>query len=105
MRAREIVDISQDTRTRRQRLRRRFIRVVIPLGCLGLLIASIAFIVAYSYHNNRKDALFLTDDLLKTLDRRIAVEVQNYLSPASDMVTLAADIIKIPPLASPAAQR
>ncbi len=96
MRAREIVDISQDTRTRRQRLRRRFIRVVIPLGCLGLLIASIAFIVAYSYHNNRKDALFLTDDLLKTLDRRIAVEVQNYLSPASGMVNLAADIIKDP---------
>lgn len=96
MRAREIVDISLDTHTRRQRLRRRFIRVVVPLGCLGLLIASIAFIVIYSYHNNRKDALFLTDDLLKTLDHRIAVEVQNYLSPASDMAKLAADIVKDP---------
>ena len=96
MRAREIVDISQDTRTRRQRLRRRFIRVVVPLGCLGLLIASIAFVVIYSYHNNRKDALILTDDLLRTLDRRIAVEVQNYLSPASDMVTLVVDIVKDP---------
>jgi len=96
LRAREIVDISQDTRTRRQRLRRRFFRVVVPLGCLALLIASIAFIIAYSYHNNRKDALILTDDLLKTLDRRIAVQVQDYLSPASDMVKLAADIIKDP---------
>ena len=96
MRAREIVDITQDTRTRRQRLRRRFIRVVIPLGCLALLVASIVFIVIYSYHNNRKDALFLTDDLLKTLDRRIEVEVQNYLSPASDMVKLAASIVKDP---------
>ena len=96
MRQREIVDISQDTRTRRQRLRRRFIRVVIPLGCLGLLIASIAFTIIYSYHNNRKDALIPTDDLLKTLDRRIAAEVQNYLSPASDMANLAADIIKDP---------
>jgi class 3 adenylate cyclase len=61
-----------------------------------LLIASIAFILAYSYHNNREDALFLTDDLLKTLDLRIAAEVQDYLSPASDMANLAAGIIKDP---------
>ena len=62
MRAREIVDISLDTRTRRQRLRRRFIRVVIPVGFLVLMIASIAFISIYSYHNNRKDALALSGD-------------------------------------------
>ena len=96
MHAREIVDISQDTRTRRQRLRRRFVRVVIPLGCLVLMIASIASIAIYSYHNNRKDALALSNDLLKTLDRRIAAEVQNYLSPAAEMVTLAASIVKDP---------
>jgi len=96
LRAREIVDISLDTRTRRQRLRRRFIRVVIPVGFLVLMIASMAFISIYSYHNNRKDALALSDDLLKTLDRQIAAEVQNYLSPASDMVKLAANIIEDP---------
>ena len=60
------------------------------------MIASIAFIAIYTYHNNRKDALALSDDLLKTLDRRIAAEVQNYLSPASDMVKLAANIVKDP---------
>ena len=96
MRDRELVDITSDTRTRRQRLRRRLIRVIIPLGCLGLLIASIAFIIVYSYHNNREDALILTDDLLKNLDRQIAAEVQDYLSPAADMVDLAADILNDP---------
>ena len=96
MRARELVDITSDTRTRRQRLRRRLIRVVIPVGCLVLMIASIAFILIYSYHNNREEALILTDDLLKTLDRQIAAEVQNYLSPASDMVKLVANIVKDP---------
>jgi len=63
------------------------------------MIASIAFILVYAYHNNREDALALTDELLKTLDRQIAAEVQNYLSPASEMATLAANIIKDPSFA------
>ena len=96
MRPQELVDISLDTRRRRQRLRRRFIRVVIPVGCLVLMIVSVAFIVIYSYRNNREDALALTDKLLETLDRQIAAEVQNYLSPASEMATLAAKIVKDP---------
>ena len=99
MRARELVDISQDTRTRRQRLRRRFIRVAVPVGCLVLMIASIAFIAIYAYRNNRRDALALSDELLKTLHRQIAAEVENYLSPASDMVRLAANIVKDPAFA------
>ena len=99
MRPRELVDISLDTDTRRQRLRRRFTRVVIPVGCLVLMIASIAFILILFYHNNRKDALILTNDLLKPLNRQIAAEVQNYLSPASEMVKLATNIIKDPAFA------
>ncbi|MDX2498939.1 MAG: cache domain-containing protein [Deltaproteobacteria bacterium] len=99
MRPRELVDISLDTRSRRQRLRRRFIRVVIPVGCLVLMIASIAFILLYAYHNNREDALLLTDKLLVTLDRQIAAEVENYLTPASDMVKLATSIVKDPSFA------
>ncbi len=96
MRARELVDISLDIRTRRQRRRRRLIRVAIPVGCLALMIASIAFIAVYAYQNNRHDALELTDDLLETLDRRIAAEVENYLIPASDMVQLVANIVRDP---------
>ena len=96
MHPRELIDINLDIRTRRQRLRRRLIRVAIPMGCLALMIASIAFIAVYAYHNNRHDALDLTDDLLEALDRRIAAEVKNYLVPASDMVSLAARIVKDP---------
>lgn len=96
MRSRELVDISLDTSTRRRRARRRLVRVGIPLGCLAVMIASIAFIITYSYHNNREDALILTDHLLETLDRQIAAEVQDYLSPASEMVMLATNIIKDP---------
>ncbi len=96
MRALEIVDISLDTSARRQRLRRRLIRVAIPVGCLVLMIASIVFIAVYAYQSNRRDALALSDDLLKTLGQQIAAEVQNYLSPASDMVKLSANIVKDP---------
>lgn len=96
MRARELVDISLDIGTRRQRRRRRLIRVAIPVGCLVLMIASIAFIAVYAYQNNRHDALELTDDLLETLDRRIAAEVGNYLGPASDMVQLVASVVRDP---------
>jgi hypothetical protein len=72
------------------------IRVGIPLGCLVVMIASIAFIILYNYNNNREDALILTDHLLETLDRQIAAEVQDYLSPASEMVKLATNIVKDP---------
>ena len=96
LRARELVDISQDIGTRRQRRRRRLIRVAIPVGCLVLMIVSLAFIAVYAYQNNRHDALELTDDLLETLDRRIAAEVENYLGPASDTVQLLANIIRDP---------
>jgi class 3 adenylate cyclase len=96
LRARELVDISQDIGTRRQRRRRRLIRVAIPVGCLVLMIVSLAFIAVYAYQNNRHDALELTDDLLETLDRRIAAEVRNYLGPASDTVQLLANIIRDP---------
>jgi class 3 adenylate cyclase len=60
------------------------------------MVASIAFIAVYAYYSNREDALDLTDDLLETLDRQIAAEVENYLAPASDMAKLAAKIIEDP---------
>jgi class 3 adenylate cyclase len=60
------------------------------------MIASIAFTLIYVYHNNREDALGLTEKLLNTLDRQIAAEVEEYLSPASEMVKLATNIVKDP---------
>ena len=71
-------------------------RVVIPLGCVLLMVATILSITTYGYYVNRRDTLALSDDLLKALDRRIATQVHDYLVPASEMVKLAADIVEDP---------
>jgi len=94
--AKELVDINLDTKTRRQRLKRRLLRVIIPLGCVLFMVVTILSITAYGYYVNRRDTLALSDDLLKALDRRIATQVHDYLIPASEMVKLAAGIVEDP---------
>ncbi len=96
MHAKELVDINLDTKTRRRRMRRRLLRVVIPVGCVLLMVATILSITTYGYYVNRRDTLGLSDDLLKALDRRIATQVHDYLIPASEMVGLAANIVQDP---------
>jgi class 3 adenylate cyclase len=77
-------------------MKRRLLRVIVPVGCVLFMVATILLISAYSYYINRRDTLALSDNLLKTLDRRIATQVHEYLVPASEMVSLAADIIEEP---------
>ena len=96
MHAKELVDINLDTKARRRRMRRRLMRVVIPVGCVLLMVATILSITSYGYYVNRRDILALSDDLLKALDRRIATQVHDYLVPASEMVGLAANIVEDP---------
>ena len=96
MHAQELVDINLDTKTRRRRLKRRLLRVIIPVACVLFMVATILSISAYGYYVNRRDTLALSDDLLKSLDRRIATQVHEYLIPASEMVGLAADIVEDP---------
>ena len=96
MDAEELVDINLDTKTRRQRLKRRLLRVIIPVGCVLFMVATILSISAYGFYVNRRDALVLSDSLLKSLDRRIATQVREYLVPASEMVGLAANIVEDP---------
>jgi len=75
---------------------RRLLRVVIPLGCVLFMVATILSIAAYGYYVNRRDTLILSEDLLKALDQRIATQVHDYLVPASEMVGLAAEIVEDP---------
>ena len=96
MQAEELVDINLNTKARRWRMQRRLLRVVIPLGCVLFMVATILSITAYGYYVNRRDTLTLSDDLLKALDRRIATQVHDYLIPASEMVKLATDIVEDP---------
>ncbi len=96
MQAEELVDINLDTKTRRQRFKHRLMRVVIPVGCVLFMVATILSISAYGYYVNRRDTLALSENLLESLDLRIAAQVHDYLAPASDMVRLAAEIVENP---------
>lgn len=75
--------------------RRRFVRVIVPIGAVIIMLVAMATIALYGYQNNRRDALALSDEVLQSLNRRIVTEVRSYLSPASQMVTLASDIIEV----------
>ncbi len=91
MQPKELVDINMDFQTRRQRLKRRLLRVIIPLGCVLLIVAAIVTITMVSYHHNRRDTLALSEDMLDVLDRRIHSEVNAYLMPASNLVRIGAE--------------
>lgn len=58
------------------------------------MIIAIAAIAAVSYVNNRNDALALSADILESLDRRIATEINAYLVPASNFAQIAAKLYK-----------
>jgi hypothetical protein len=66
------------------------------MDALQVLNAMVWFkkIATFSYQQNRRDALMLSDDLLRELQRRIATEVQGYLAPAADMARLAAGVLR-----------
>ncbi|MBT8365848.1 MAG: GAF domain-containing protein [Deltaproteobacteria bacterium] len=87
----ELVDINMDFQTRRQRLRRRLLRVIIPIGAVFLIVASITTITMVIYNNNRRDALALSEELLEALNQRIHSEVKAYLLPASNLVRIGAE--------------
>jgi len=54
-----------------------------------IIVCALAY---YSYNAHREAALELTEDLLIAIDKRIATEVEAYLSPASRLVELVADL-------------
>ena len=94
MHTEELVDINLDTNTRRQRLKGRLLRVIIPVGGVLIIVAAILSISMVSYYNNRRDALALSEDFLDALDRRIHSELDAYLTPASDLVRIGAESMR-----------
>jgi hypothetical protein len=89
----DLSDVELDTQ-RRRRLRRRVQRIVIPAACVIVMLGAILAIATLSYHRNRRDALALSDDLLRLLHHCIAAEVKDYLAPASDMGRLVAGVLQ-----------
>ena len=87
----ELIAVTPDDQ-RRRRLRR-LQRIVIPVACVIVMLGAILAIATLSHHRNRRDALALSDDLLRELQRRIATEIKGYLAPAADMARLAAGVL------------
>jgi adenylate cyclase len=90
----QVVDTSVDPLDDRRRRRRALLRIGFPIAGVVLLIAAILAIAVYSERANRRDALALSQDLLSTLDDRIALAVSSYLDPATRAVAVARDVIK-----------
>ena len=89
----ELIDVELDTQRRRQ-LRRRLQRIIIPVACVIVMLGAILAIAMFNNHRNRRDALALSDDLLRLLHHRIATEVKDYLAPAADIARLAAGVLQ-----------
>jgi adenylate cyclase len=87
---REVIDISSGRLIGRKHLRHRIWRVLLPIGFAIVILAALLSITAYSYYSNRRDALTLSDDLLRAIERRIARELETFLNPIEDTVQLTA---------------
>jgi class 3 adenylate cyclase len=90
----QVIDTSVDPLDERRRRRRALLRIGFPIAGVVLLIAAIIAIALYSERANRRDALALSQDLLSTLDDRIALAVSAYLSSATRFVAVGRDVVK-----------
>jgi class 3 adenylate cyclase len=89
----QVVDTSVDPLDERRHRRRALLRIGFPIAGVVLLIAAVLAIALYSERANRRDALALSQDLLSTLDDRIALAVSSYLDPATRAVAVARDVV------------
>lgn len=72
----------------RRRRRRRWSRVGLPLAGVVVVVAALLGIGAYSHEVNRRDALQLADEVIRSQEQRILREVEAYLAPAPRAVDL-----------------
>lgn len=71
-----------DPTVARERLRHRWARVGLPIAGVALIITAILGIAWYSYVTNKRDALQLADEVIRSQQQRISREVDAYLGPA-----------------------
>ena len=94
MQHREVVDISSGKLMDRKHLRRRMLRVIGPISFVIVILAALLSITAYSYYSNRRDTLALSNDLLGAIERRIAKELESFVTPIENTVQLTADVLE-----------
>jgi adenylate cyclase len=99
--SRQVIDIGADPLAERNRRRRAWLRIGVPVAGVVLMVAAILFIAVYSDRANREGVLALSDDVLSGLDSRIALEVAAYLDPAARDLRILRGMMKDEPLALP----
>jgi adenylate cyclase len=85
----ELIDLSLAPDEQKARRRRRALRIGAPILSVVLLIGAILGIALFTYESNRRGASVLSDDLLRSLEKRIGTEVAAYLAPAPKMAQFA----------------
>lgn len=88
--AEQVLDVSQEATRRRAWRRRRARRVAVPVAFVLVLLASQLAIALQSYWANRTEALRLSDEVIDSVSDRIVTQVDAYLTPAAQMVEMAA---------------
>lgn len=78
----EVVDVAVNPLEVRDRRRRAWRRIGVPILAVALVIAILLVATVVTYRQNRQGMLALVDNLLTTLDNQIAGEVAAYLVPA-----------------------
>jgi hypothetical protein len=65
------------------------LRHSLPVVGVVLVVVLVAGIAYYVYDSNRRGAATLSNDLITAIDRRVAVQMASYVSPAMQLVALA----------------
>jgi len=91
-----LLDITSDPAGRRRRWRRRLLRIAVPLVAVAAIAGAILGIAFHAHEENRRGALGLSTDLLRTLEARVAEEVNAFLGPVDRAARIARDIAALP---------
>ena len=89
----EVVDVTVDPLDERQRRRRAWMRIGVPIGGVALMIAAILGIALFADQANRRGVLALSEDVLAALDGRIALAVSTYLDSPGRVLRIARDVV------------
>jgi len=86
-----LVDTDADPRAVATRRRRRALRLLFPFLTALLLVAAIGLITVYTERVNRRDALALTQGVVRAVEDAVRLEVEAYVSPTATAVRLLAE--------------
>jgi hypothetical protein len=86
-----VVDTDADPRAVATRRRHRFLRLMFPFLTALLLVAAIGVITVYTERANRRDALALTEEVVRAVEAAVRNDVEAYLTPTATAVRLLAE--------------